>query len=218
MIEAHSTSSDAADAAAEGIVAALADGLALRDRASLIATGGRSPGATYDRLAQAALSWAQVTISLSDERCVPPDAPESNAGLVRQRLLRGPAAAAHFLPLSPAPDAAALRALAPFDVVMLGMGEDGHIASLIPGDPGLEDALATADLIRAVPAGLGKPPLARITLSLSALANARAIFLLISGAKKHEVMARALTGGNLPVARLFSKTKAAVRILWSPEA
>lgn len=218
MIESFPSAAEAADVAAAQIVAQLQHALSAGRRASFVATGGRSPGPVYDRLSATRIDWTRITVTVSDERCVTTDAPESNAGPVRQRLLRGPAAAAGFLPLWPAPDSEALAVLQPFDVVMLGMGEDGHIASLIPGDPGLEDALTTADLIRPVPAGLGKPPVARITLTLSALANARAIFLLISGETKRQVIQRALTGGNLPVARLFSKTKATVRILWSPEA
>lgn len=217
MIDAFPTAAALADAAAAQITAALQEALANRGRASLVATGGRSPGPVYDRLAEAPLAWDKVTVTLSDERCVADDHADSNAALVRARLLQRAAVAANFLPLWPSPDVAALAALQPFDVVMLGMGEDGHIASLIPGDPGLEDALTTTDLTRLVPAGLGKPPAARITLTLSALLSARAIFLLISGQTKREVLARALAGGNLPVARLLSKAKVPVRILWSPE-
>ena len=217
MIEVFSSAAEAADVAATLISAKLQEGLTARGRANLVATGGRSPGPVYDRLAAMPLDWSRVTVTLSDERCVAPDAPESNARLVRQRLLQGPAAAARFLPLWPAPDPAALQDLTPFDAVMLGMGEDGHIASLIPGDPGLQDALTTSDLIRPVPAGLGKPQVARITLTLSALLNARAIFLLISGETKRQVLQRVLAGGNLPVGRLLSKAKVPVRILWSPE-
>ena len=217
MIDAFPTAAALADAAAAQITAILQEALANRGRASLVATGGRSPGPVCDRLAEAPLAWDKVTVTLSDERCVPSDHADSNAALVRRHLFQGPAAAATFLPLWPSPDVAALAALQPFDVVMLGMGEDGHIASLIPGDPGLEDALTTTDLTRLVPAGLGKPPVARITLTLSALLSARAIFLLISGQTKREVLARAVAGGNLPVARLLSKAKVPVRILWSPE-
>jgi 6-phosphogluconolactonase len=120
------------------------------------------------------------------------------------------------LPLWPAPDPPALQALIPFDVVMLGMGEDGHIASLLPGDPDLEDALTTADLLRDVPAGLGRPPLARITLTLTAILSARAIFLLIAGETKREVVARALAGEDLPVGRLIAQAGDRLRIFWTP--
>ncbi len=217
MIETHATVPALADAAARSIAEALEAALAARPRASLVATGGRSPGLVYERLADTAIDWARVDVTLSDERCVAPDTADANARAVRERLLVGHAAGARFLPLWPPPEARALAGLTPFDAVILGMGEDGHIASLIPGDPGLEDALTTADLLRDVPAGLGTPPLARITLTLKALTSARAIFLLITGTAKREVIERALAGADLPVARLIAQSQASVRIFWSPE-
>lgn len=216
MIETYPDAETLADAAGLAIATELSRAVASRGAASLVATGGRSPGPVYDRLSMAKLGWSRITVTLSDDRCVGEDHPDSNARLVRTRLLQGPTAAARFLPLWPAPDPAELSALTPFDAVMLGMGEDGHVASLIPGDPGLEDSLTTADLIRVAPAGLGKPPLARITLSLSALKSARAIFLLIAGAAKREVILRALAGEDLPVGRLIAQSRDRSRIFWSP--
>lgn len=218
MITTFPTTVDLASAAAEAIRAHIAEGLNLRGQASLIATGGRSPGPTYDRLANMSLGWSRVSVTLSDERCVPASAPESNARLVRERLLQGPAAAARFIPLWPAQKVSELAALQPFDAVMLGMGEDGHIASLIPGDPGLGEALTTSDLVRTVPAGLGRPPLARITLTLAALLNARAIFLLIAGETKRGVIERAMAGQDLPVGHLLARAASPIRIFWTPEA
>ena len=216
MIESYPDPEALADAAAQAIATDLAIAIASRGVASLVATGGRAPGPIYDRLGAADLNWTRITVTLSDDRCVGVDHPDSNARLVRTRLLQGLAASATFLPLWPTPDPAKLRALTPFDVVMLGMGEDGHVASLIPGDPGLEDGLTTSDLTRDVPAGLGRPPLARITLSLSALSDARAIFLLIAGTAKREVVARALAGQDLPVGRLIVQAGVRLRILWTP--
>jgi 6-phosphogluconolactonase len=184
-----------------------------------VATGGRSPGPVYDRLAAAAdVDWTRVVVTLSDERCVAPDDPDSNARQVRERLLVRAAAKAHLLPLWPEPEAAALQALVPFDAVMLGMGEDGHIASLIPGDPGLAAAMdpASPRMTVPVPAGLGKPPVARVSLTLAALLNARAVFLLVAGDAKREVLARAEAGDDLPVRALIAQTRVPVRILWSP--
>lgn len=218
LIETFPTPDALADAAAEGIENRLAEALAARGQASLVGTGGRSPGAVYDRLAIAPLAWERVTVTLCDERCVADTSAESNARLVRGRLLQDGAIPARFLALWPAPEPCALAELTPFDVVMLGMGEDGHIASLLPGDPGLAEALTTPDLLRRVPAGLGKPPLARITLTLSALTASRAIFLLISGATKRGVIERAMHGDDLPVSRLIAVAEPPVRILWSPEA
>lgn len=214
MIETFPHAEALADAAAQAVAAQLAASLRSQSRAALVATGGRSPGPVYDRLRDADVDWARVVVTLSDDRCVAEEHPEFNAGLVRGRLLQGPAAKAHLLPLWPAPDPRALQALAPFDAVMLGMGEDGHIASLIPGDPGLDAALTTGDFIRDVPSGLGRPPLARVTLTLVALLNSRAIFLLIAGAAKREVIERAQAGEDLPVGRLIAQSRAPLRIFW----
>jgi len=219
MIETFSPTAAAADAAAFAIGRQLAEGLRTRGRASLVATGGRSPGPVFDRLrAQPGIDWSRVVVTLSDERCVAPDDPASNAKAVRERLLVGEAAKAHFLPLWPAPDPAALRALAPFDAVMLGMGEDGHIASLIPGDPGLATAMdpTNEEMIVSVPEGLGAPPLPRVSLTFAALSQARAIFLLIAGEAKREVVERAAAGADLPVRALITQTRVPVRVLWSP--
>jgi 6-phosphogluconolactonase len=219
MIETYPTIEAAAEAAAGAIGRQLAEGLRTRSRASLVATGGRSPGPVFDRLRRAeGVDWTRVVVTLSDERCVGEDDPASNARAVRERLLVGEGAKAHLLPLWPEPAPAALAVLAPFDAVMLGMGEDGHIASLIPGDPGLAAAMdpASPALTVSVPAGLGKPPLARISLTLSALLQARAIFLLVAGEAKREIITRAASGADFPVAALIAQTRVPVRVLWSP--
>jgi 6-phosphogluconolactonase len=209
MLETYKNAEVLAAAAAHGIEACLASALRTRGRATLVATGGRSPGPVYDRLKSAPLDWARVVITLSDDRLVPEDHPDSNTRLLRERL----PGRAHIVPLT---DQAALAAMLPFDAVMLGMGEDGHVASLIPGDPGLEDALTTADLTHHAPEGLGSPPLPRTSLTLSALLRSRAIFLLIAGEAKRQVLARAEAGEDLPVGRLIRQTEAPVRVLWAP--
>jgi 6-phosphogluconolactonase len=219
MIETYANARAMAEAAAHGVAARLAEGLGTRAGASLVATGGHSPGPVYDRLRDApGIDWARVVVTLSDERCVTPDAPEANARLVRERLLTGEAARARLVPLWPRPDEAQVAALLPFDAVLLGMGEDGHIASLLPGDPGLVRNLDPEGpaLTAAVPAGLGSPPLPRVTLTLKALLAARAIFLLIAGGTKREVIDRALAGEDLPVRALLVQANVPVRILWSP--
>ncbi len=207
-----------AEEAARSITALLGEGLAARGRASLVGTGGRSPAPVYDLLAQASLDWSRVTVTLSDERCVETEAPESNLRLLRERLLVGEAGRAVALPLWPAPDPQTLAALAPFDAVMLGMGEDGHVASLIPGSPTLADGLDAdgAHWTVMTPEGLGSPPVARITLTMKALLQSRAIFLLIAGEAKREVIARARAGEDLPVRALLIQDRTPLRILWSP--
>ncbi len=223
MIETFPDAAALADAACAAAAQALWSGIDARGRASLIGTGGRSPHGTYDRLSQSALDWSRVTVSLSDDRFVPPDDPASNEKLIRERLLVGRAASARFQPLrydAATPQASAdlaephLAALAPYDMLLLGMGEDGHIASLIPGDPDLDRALDPAGprFVAAVPAGLGSPPVARVTLTLKALLAARRILLLIAGEPKHLVVSRER---GLPVHALLEQAKGRVRVLWT---
>ena len=218
MLEAFADSAALADAAADAIAARLADGLRTRGHASLVATGGRSPGPVYDRLGEADLDWAHVAVTLSDERQVDADSPNANARLLRERLFRGRAAAARFLPLTDYAEPA-LRKLMPFDAVMLGMGEDGHIASLIPGSPVLAAGMDPdgAALIAESPQGFGSPPVARITLTLAALLQSRAIFLLIAGEAKRQVIAGAQAGADLPVRAILEQDRVPVRVLWAPD-
>lgn len=224
MIEAFADADALADAACAATVRALEAALEARGRASLIGTGGRSPAPVYDRLSRADLDWARVTVSLSDDRLVPADDAASNEKLVRERLLVGRAAAARFEPLAcdaPDPQACAdlaeprLAALAPYDMLLLGMGEDGHVASLIPGSPVLERGMEPegARFVLGVPAGVGTPPLARITLTLRALLAARETLVLIAGARKREIVERER---GLPVHALLEQAKGPVRVLWSP--
>ena len=226
-IEAFLTASDAAEAAAEAIVGRLSPA----GPKHLVVTGGRSPAPVYDRLAKTDLDWPRVTITLSDDRFVDPTSPDSNERLVRERLLRDRAAGAKFVPLKgrgPAPrvDAAraepAIRALLPFDAVLLGMGKDGHIASLFPGARGLADALDPARdqlVIGVAKAGLA-PYVPRISLTAAALFDAGLVILLTSGHEKQALLERVETEASFapPVAALLRQTKAPVRVLWSPDA
>ena len=217
MIEVFANGDGLAEAAAAEVAACLREALRTRGRASLVGTGGRSPGPVYDRLKEADLDWARINVTLSDERCVAPDHPDSNQRLVGERLLRGPAARAHMIALWPKPEAAVIAALSPFDALLLGMGEDGHVASLIPGDPDLAAKLDPAGdaLLADTPAGLGSPPVARVTLTLKALAASRAIFLLLSGGAKRLVIDRAIAGDDLPV-RALLRPDIPLRVFWSP--
>jgi 6-phosphogluconolactonase len=206
-----------AGTAADAIEGLLRQALAERGRASLVGTGGRSPGPVYDRLSQADLDWAHVAVTLSDERHVDVDSPNSNARLLRERLLVNRAAAAQFLPLTDYAERV-LKKLMPFDAVMLGMGPDGHIASLIPGSPVLAlgmDPQGQA-LTAESPQGFGDPPVPRITLTLSALLQSRAIFLLIAGEAKRQVIEEAAAGADYPVRAILNQDRVPVRILWTP--
>lgn len=217
MIESFPGPGALAAAAADAIAGGLADGLRTRGRAALVGTGGRSPAPVYDRLSLTDLDWANVTVTLSDERLVAADSPHSNARLLREHLLRGPAAAARFLPLTDEAEPR-LRELTPFDAVMLGVGEDGHIASLIPGSPVLAHAMDPRGeaLLAHSSEGFGSPPVARITLTFAALLQSRAIFLLIAGEAKRQVIADALAGADTPVREILVQARVPVRVLWTP--
>jgi len=208
-----------ADAAAAEAKEVLGAAIEATGAATFVATGGSTPGPIYDRLSQADLPWDKVTITLSDERWVDPASPDSNARMVRERLLQGPAAAARFLPLkgdaaTPEEDANAaagwLAALPrPIDLVFLGMGDDGHIASLFPHSPALAQGLddETAALCIAVPCGGDRaPPQPRLTLTLPLLKSARHIVLLFAGRRKFDVLEAALAADDpylYPVRALF---------------
>jgi 6-phosphogluconolactonase len=173
--------------------------------------GGRTPQRAYELLAHIEGSWAHVHLWLGDERCVPDDHPESNARMVRETLYaraRADPPVLHTVPMPEQPEDAAwcyglqLRALVPeetFDVALLGMGPDGHTASLFPGFPQLAVRDAPCVAVRDSP----KPPPERVTLTLPVLRRANFTLLLATGAEKAEALARARAGDeSLPIALL----------------
>lgn len=225
QIEAFPTREALYDAAASTIVQALTTAVANQGFAGFAATGGSTPAPVYDRLAQATAPWDKVMVTLTDERWVPPTDPSSNEKLVREHLLTGEAAKAGFSPLyfeGVSHEEAALKAqagvaaAAPFGVVLLGVGPDGHFASLFPGNPVLARGLDPASdrLVLAVPPGDPAPDMPRISLTFQALTQTALIVLLVTGQAK-----RALLDGEvdqtLPVAAILNQDRAKVRILWA---
>ena len=216
-----------AAALAQHVAKRLGEDLAAGAGAVLVVSGGRTPVPFFQALAVQPLDWARVIVTLADERWVPPDHPDSNEALVRRNLLSGRAAAARLVPLftADASPAAAAEALAPvlealprpFSQVVLGMGEDGHIASLFPDALELARGLATAAPVLAVHPGAAPHP--RLSLSLSALLGARDIALLLAGEDKRAVLVRALGDGPveaLPVRAILRQTGAPVSVFWAP--
>lgn len=204
----HPSREALAEALAARVADALRAALAARGRASLALPGGTTPGPFMEALARQPLDWAAVTVLPTDERWVPADHPRSNAALIRRHLLRDAAAAAAVLDLhqpgtatpreAEAAVAARVAPLLPLDVLVLGMGEDLHMASLFPDAPRIAEALA-ADA-PAVMAMQGPLPEAepRISLTLPALSSAAHRFLLLTGAGKRAALDRAAGLGDVP--------------------
>ena len=207
----------------------LAEAIAARDAASLVVSGGTTPGGLFDQLCHEKVDWGRVWVTLSDERWVDATSEASNENLVRTRLLQSQAATARFVGLknpAPTPEAGAdwsWRALTrmprPYDVVLLGMGPDGHIASLFPGSLGLARALDAAAPSACVAMNALSPPHARISQNLAALLDSRRIVLLITGDEKWAVYQRAKTVGSaseLPVRAILHQQSTPIDVYWSP--
>lgn len=220
---------DLALALAEAVADHLQAGIESRGVASLAVSGGTTPGKFFGALGKRKdVDWDKVMVTLVDERWVPETHDRSNAALVNERMLQGPAATARFIPLytgGSEPDAAAIaranelqaRLPTPFDAVVLGMGNDGHTASFFPGGDTLEEALTAEGPVVAIRApGAGEP---RVTLTLGRLLDAGAVFLHIEGEEKERVLARALGEGpveDMPVRAVLRQTRTPVTVFWSP--
>jgi 6-phosphogluconolactonase len=186
-----------------------------KGRATLAVSGGATPTLFFEKLSQADLPWSRVTVTLVDERQVPETSDRSNARLVRQHLLKDKAAAARFVPLYGNADA---EKAAPFDVAILGMGNDGHTASFFPGGDHLSEAIDGSTprrLIEIKAPGAGEP---RLTFTLPVLESAGRIALHIEGEEKKTVLDRALQEGpaeEMPV-RAVLRSATPVTLYWCP--
>lgn len=209
---------------AGGLGAALAQGR----EASLAVPGGSTPVPLFERLADAALDWSRVWVTLGDERWVPASDPASNEKLARDHLLQRRAAVARFVGLkNAAADAQAGAAASwaaqavvprPLDCLLLGLGEDGHTASLFPQAPGLAAALDPDAAPACVAMTAPTAPHGRISLNLAALLQARRIALLFVGDAKRAVYERALAGGDaqqMPVRALLRQQRVPVTVYWT---
>ena len=216
------------EAAEADIVFALERALAEHGEARLLLSGGSTPAPVYRQLARAPIDWGRISIGLVDERWLPEDDLASNARLVRESLLEEGATGARFeaMKLPPGTLEDSVREANQHSVqdavVVLGMGEDGHIASLFPQAPGLHAALAAPENYVAIDAGespVAQPWRQRISLTPAGLARASARILLLRGERKRAVLLRALEGDvvpELPVRAAFALPGAPLRIHWAP--
>ena len=185
---------DPGAAVAERLTAAAVQG------ADIVLTGGSTPRGAYAIAAEQDADWSDATVWFSDERCVPPDHPDSNFamahGALISRLTNPPRVMRMEGELGHAAAAGAYEALLReqlgndprFDLVLLGMGPDAHVASLFPGKPELEE---TRRLVTGVPLAGLEPQVPRVTLTLPVLNRARVVDFLVAGADKAPAIARA---------------------------
>lgn len=212
---------------AQEVANQLHDAIISRGAASLVVSGGSTPKPFFEALKQQKLDWGKVYITLADERWVDATHEASNERLVRETLL---VPGAHFVSLKNAAATPAQGALEasravgtmplPFDVVILGMGDDGHTASLFPTAHELWDAFYPKDesvLCTALtPPSYAPHP--RITLTLPALLNTKRIILHITGQKKQEVYAKACEPGaieEMPIRAILRQNNIPVDVYWA---
>ncbi|MEP3439379.1 MAG: 6-phosphogluconolactonase [Hoeflea sp.] len=220
---------DLAEALADRVADALAMAITQRGKATLAVSGGNTPRAFFAALSRREIDWDKVTVTLVDERMVAPAHERSNHRLASLFLLQNRAAEAGFVPLyNRNGDAAAVAQAAsqaidalalPLDVVVLGMGTDGHTASFFPGgttlgavtDPECRQSVMTIEA-----PGAGEP---RLTLTLPRIVEAGLIVLHIEGDEKQAVLAKALEAGaeaEMPVRAVLHHAGTPVEIYWAP--
>lgn len=225
QLHAFDSRPELAETLAATIAGKLAQAIAGRGTAFMAVSGGSTPALLFTELSKAAIDWRKVTVTLIDERLVPPDSPRSNARLVADRLLQGPAAAARFVPLYHGTDdgaEAAKRARAelagmpwPLDVAVLGMGGDGHTASFFPDAPDLAELLAADADKLVLPVESASAGEHRLTLTLGKIVAAGFLALHIEGADKRAVLERALAGETLPIRAAIAAATRPVDIYWA---
>lgn len=216
------------EALAHQVSTILNDAIRQRGVAYLVVSGGKTPVGLFEILAQTPICWEKVTITLADERCVSLESTSRNERLIRDYLLQHSARNATFISLFDERidqdegiknTAEIMASLPAFDVVILGMGIDGHTASLLPGSKELSDALddqAAAALIITPE----NAPCQRISLSKKRLLDSRIIFLHFVGREKRAVFNRALAEHNtliMPVSAFLNDQKTNVQLMYAPE-
>lgn len=230
-----STEEALVDALASNMAKALEGAIDARGYASLAVSGGTSPKPVFQKLSNAAINWAKVVITLVDDRWVSPQHNDSNEKLVRENLLVGEASSAQWLPLYNASESpyAGLQSCnelinshpvlsKPLDVVLLGMGEDGHTASLFPCSAEVEQAVSTEYTAPCLAVTPTTAPHARISLSLNKIVSANQLFLLLKGESKMQVFENAVatleavSWKEMPIRAVIAEAGAKLSVFWTP--
>ncbi|MFN7104680.1 MAG: 6-phosphogluconolactonase, partial [Pseudorhizobium sp.] len=218
-----------AEKLADRVAHRLTAAIEARGSASLAVSGGSTPKKFFQALSGRKIDWPKITVTLVDERFVPADSPRSNHLLVKENLLRNEASAARFIPLfhgCPSADEAAKLATQetasignPFDVVVLGMGGDGHTASFFPYGNHLSDALDEEGPRCVMPMEAEGADEPRLTFSFSSLTDAGLLVLHIEGEAKKDVLKTAQAGTDeteMPIRAVLNRAVSPVEIYWAP--
>lgn len=214
-------------ALADKVANILAEAVAKRGKASIAVSGGSTPKGFFKALSQKSLPWSDITITLADERWVNIDSDASNTRLVHENLLQNNAVNAKFFHLKQGDELtsetlsdlnlAAESSLLPLDVLILGMGEDGHTASLFPCSEQIDECLSasTAPLLKVVPK---TAPHDRISFSFAHLKVSKNVVLHISGESKKEVLEKALADTNIkemPIRAFLQDPNITTNVYWA---
>ena len=199
------------DSLTHSIVDSLISSINLNGHASFVVCGGNSPLPLYKNLSKKDLDWSKVSIFLGDDRVVPADHVDSNNYLIHHNLLQNNSASASFYSLIDL-KISIEDMKRPFDVVLLGLGNDGHFASLFPAQLGNADAFditASPGLIIS-DQELGSPCYKRISMNLSLLMDTKRCILLVPNENKRKIVERALEDNQLPLHFLLNQKKTKV--------
>lgn len=207
------SASDVADAALEIIIRAAQTAIDDHGEFRIVLAGGSTPERVYTLLAKRQENWNKWKFYLGDERCLPIDDPERNSHMIRSILINNidvPEENIHFIPSEKGSEAAAdlyskiIEPALPFDLVMLGMGEDGHTASLFPGDEHNQSELVHA--VHNAP----KPPEERVSLSTACLSQTQQLLIMITGSGKNIALKKWKNGDPIPVSKISSLEKTTI--------
>ena len=206
----------------------LIQAIAEKGQASIAVSGGSTPKGFFQALSTHDLAWHKVTVTLVDERWVDVNSIDSNTRLVKENLLQNKAAQANFFDLKVTDkltqvtleslNEKAKKNLLPFDVVILGMGEDGHTASLFPCSEQIKNALSLDNKHVLMSVSPKTAPYQRITFTLSALLTSKNIFLHLNGENKQQVLTQALDDTNalvMPIRAFLHHPTVNIQIMWA---
>lgn len=219
-------------ALSELLQSGLSQGIEHDGEAVLLVSGGSSPAPAYRFLSGVDLGWDKITVAMVDERWVEASHEKSNEAFIKSTLLQDKAANARFVTMKNAAataqqglsecEAAYGQLKQPFDVTILGMGPDGHTASLFPHADGLDEALTSSNLVAAINAHESEVTGAiteRMSLSLAGIANSKAVVLLISGEEKKAMYEQAKQPGSdkaIPLRAVLNHPNIDLTVFWCP--